>query len=73
MIAKDFHSAKDFRQIRGKSFVIMEFAVPLVRHSGYNGHAWLAGRPRRQPRTQNIRRSFCDDVYSPVCETHKRE
>jgi hypothetical protein len=23
MIAKDFHSVKDFRQIRGKSFVIM--------------------------------------------------
>jgi hypothetical protein len=27
MIAKDFHLTKDFRQIRGKSFVIMDGAA----------------------------------------------
>jgi hypothetical protein len=35
VITKDFHSAKDFRQIRGKSFVIMVgVAVP----DGLFGH-----------------------------------
>jgi hypothetical protein len=35
MITKDFHSAKDFRQIRGKSFVIM---VGVTALAGLSGH-----------------------------------
>jgi hypothetical protein len=35
MITKDFHSAKDFRQIRGKSFVIM---VGVMTSAGLSGH-----------------------------------
>jgi hypothetical protein len=35
IIAKDFHSAKDFPRIRGKSFVIMvDVAIP----AGLSGH-----------------------------------
>jgi hypothetical protein len=36
MIAKDFHSVKDFRQIRGKSFVIM---VGVAASAGFSGHS----------------------------------
>jgi hypothetical protein len=35
MIAKDFHSVKAFRQIRGKSFVIM---VAGKKSAGLSGH-----------------------------------
>jgi hypothetical protein len=35
MIAKDFHSAKDFRQIRGKSFVIMVGVMASARLFGH--------------------------------------
>jgi hypothetical protein len=46
MIAKDFHSVKDFRQIRGKSFVIIVgVAIPAVL-SGHIGQV-IARRPAR--------------------------
>jgi hypothetical protein len=35
MIAKDFHSMKDFPRIRGKSFVIM---VGVMTSAGLSGH-----------------------------------
>jgi hypothetical protein len=35
LITKDFHSTKDFRQIRGKSFVIM---TPAPMPTGPSGH-----------------------------------
>jgi hypothetical protein len=35
MIAKDFHLTKDFRRIRGKSFVIM---VGVTASAGLSGH-----------------------------------
>jgi hypothetical protein len=44
MIAKVFHSAKDFRQIRGKSFVITGCATMSGGLSGHIRHA--QGRPR---------------------------
>jgi hypothetical protein len=37
MIAKDFHLAKDSRQIRGKSFVIMGAASIDAGYSGQKG------------------------------------
>jgi hypothetical protein len=54
MITKDFHFMKDFRQIRGKTFVIMKHALALSRHNGHSGRARparrarAAGRPARR-------------------------
>jgi hypothetical protein len=39
MIAKVFHSAKDFPFIRGKSFVITGFAAAPTGRSGHIRHA----------------------------------
>jgi hypothetical protein len=46
MIAKDFHSAKAFRQIRGKSFVIMVGVMATTGLSWHTGQA-IAWRPAR--------------------------
>jgi hypothetical protein len=45
MIAKDFHSMKDFRQIRGKSFVI---TGRTTARGGLSGHIWH-GQGRARP------------------------
>jgi hypothetical protein len=39
MITKDFHLTKDFRQMKGKSFVIM---VGVTMPAGLSGHTGLA-------------------------------
>jgi hypothetical protein len=36
VITKVFHFTKDFRQIRGKSFVIMDESAATLRLSGHN-------------------------------------
>jgi hypothetical protein len=49
MIAKDFHSVKDFRQIRGKSFVITGCATVPGGLSGHIRHAPEPGTAGRVP------------------------
>jgi hypothetical protein len=49
MITKDFHFTKDFRQIRGKSFVIMGEPTISGERSGHTGHARWLGAARRVP------------------------
>jgi hypothetical protein len=47
MIAKDFHLTKDFRQIRGKSFVIKGEVAALGGLSGHTGQVPGPGTARR--------------------------
>jgi hypothetical protein len=46
MIANDFHLTKDYRQIRGKSFVIMGGTVAPTGLPGHTGQAIARRRAR---------------------------
>jgi hypothetical protein len=52
MIAKDFHSAKDFRQIRGKSFAIMGGVTTSAGLSGHTGQVITRRRSLASPRAK---------------------
>jgi hypothetical protein len=64
MIAKDFHSTKDFRQIRGKSFVITDCATVSGGLSGHTRHGpgWARQDKSRGPRGGAGHAASEDDV-----------